>query len=65
MKDYKNIVILKCKEKDLKENIRVLCDNAVEGVAGIPSVVGKGRNFYFTLRNRDEIEKLPLKGKLI
>jgi hypothetical protein len=65
MNNFENTAILRCKEKDLKDNIIVLCKNMVNGIPNIPTIIGKGRYFYFVLEDKREVEKLPLKGKIL
>ena len=65
MKNFENIAILRCEEKDLKDNIIILCKNMVHGIPNIPTIIGKDRYFYFVLEDKREVEKLPLKGKIL
>lgn len=65
MKKFENIAILRCEEKDLKDNITILCKNRVIVIQNIPTIIGKGRYFYFVLEDKREVEKLPLKGKIL
>ena len=64
MKDL-NIGILKCKEKDLKHNLTVMCEKKVELIRNVPSVIGKGRYFYITCLNQKDVENLSLKGTFL
>ena len=62
---FNNIAILKCKEKDLKHNISVLCENRVEAIIGIPTVFANGDYFYFTLRDIEVVKNLDVRGEFI
>lgn len=59
------ICILRCKEKDLVYNLKMLCDNCVQTIAQGSAIVAKGRHFYFPIANFDEVKNLKLKGKII
>ena len=65
MNNFENIAVLRCKGKDLKGNIIILCQNMVSGIPNIPNIIGKGRYFYLILEDKREVEKLPLKGKIL
>lgn len=65
MNNSENIAILRCKENDLKDNMIILCKNMVSGIPNIPTIIGKGRYFYLVLGDKREVEKLPLKGKIL
>ncbi len=62
---FDNIAILKCKEKDLKHNISVLCENCVETIIGIPTIFSNGDYFYFALRNIEIVKSLDVRGEFI
>lgn len=62
---FKNTAILRCKEKELRDNIIILCENMVNGIPNIPTIIGKGRYFYLVLEDKNEVSKLPLKGRLL
>lgn len=62
---FDNIAILKCKEKDLKHNISVLCENCVETIIGIPTIFGNGDYFYFALRDIEIAKNLDVRGEFI
>lgn len=62
---FDNIAVLKCKEKDFRHNIVILCENTAKTIQNIPTIVSKGRYFYFILKNYDEVKNLSLKGKFI
>ena len=62
---FDNIAILKCKEKDLKHNIFVLCENCVETIIGIPTIFSNGDYFYFALRNIEIVKSLDVRGEFI
>lgn len=60
----KELNILKCAEKDLKNNIQILIDNDVE-LPNNHSIVAKGEYFYLFLYDRNEVKSLPFVGIFI
>lgn len=60
----KELNILKCAEKDLKNNIQILIDNDVE-LLNNHSILAKGEYFYLFLYDRNEVKNLPFVGIFI
>ena len=60
----KELNILKCVEKDLKNNIQILIDNDIE-LPNNHSIVTKGEYFYLFLYDRNEVKNLPFVGVFI
>lgn len=60
----KELNILKCEEKDLKNNIQILIDNDIE-LPKYHSIVVKGEYFYLFLYDRNEVKTLPFIGIFI
>lgn len=61
----KKKAILKFKEKDLRHNIEILCENRAETIPGLPSLISKGDYFYFILNDISSVENLDVRGEFI
>ena len=59
------ICILKCKEKDLLHNVKVLCTENLEYLPGFPGLFCKGNRFYFILKNYEDLKDIDIRGKII